>query len=76
MRNATNSPEYEWEYYYDYLEPVPVDETQLKFHKYSIVIIFWVGMAGFVALLFLVLLQLSRSGNTNMGHNSKKSCLC
>uniref|UniRef100_A0A8C9RBN5 Melanocortin-2 receptor accessory protein n=1 Tax=Scleropages formosus TaxID=113540 RepID=A0A8C9RBN5_SCLFO len=56
---------YRWkyEYYYDYVEPVIVDEKTLKFNKYSIVIIFWIGMAAFVVFLFLCLLHLSRSGN-------------
>ncbi|KAJ8412523.1 hypothetical protein AAFF_G00128590 [Aldrovandia affinis] len=78
MTNAMNSSEYElkYEYYYDYLEPVIVDESKLKFNKYSIVIIFWVGMAGFVVFLFLILLHLSRSGNAPKGHNSRKSYLC
>ncbi|KAI1903393.1 hypothetical protein AGOR_G00026720 [Albula goreensis] len=78
MTNATNSLEYEWryEYYYDYLEPIIVDENQLKFNKYSIVILFWVVMAGFVVFLFLALLHLSRFGNTPMGHNSRKPCYC
>ncbi|KAG7484472.1 hypothetical protein MATL_G00049600 [Megalops atlanticus] len=78
MTNTTNPPEYQWqyEYFYDYLDPVIVDEKKLKFNKYSIVIIFWIGMAGFVVLLFLILLHLSRSGNAPMGHNSRKTCLC
>ncbi|PWA28018.1 hypothetical protein CCH79_00012126 [Gambusia affinis] len=32
--NSTCAPLYEWEYYLDYLDPVFVDESQLKYHKY------------------------------------------
>ncbi|MBN3309010.1 MRAP protein, partial [Amia calva] len=65
MKNNTNTSEYVWtyEYFYDYIDPVVVDEKQLRFNKYTIVILFWVGLAGFVAFLFLILLQMSRSGN-------------
>lgn len=31
MENSTGT--YEWEYYYDYIEPVIVDESKLKYHK-------------------------------------------
>lgn len=31
MENTTSS--YEWEYYYDYIDPVVVDESQLKYNK-------------------------------------------
>uniref|UniRef100_A0A3B3QK04 Melanocortin 2 receptor accessory protein n=1 Tax=Paramormyrops kingsleyae TaxID=1676925 RepID=A0A3B3QK04_9TELE len=65
MTNSTDSSDYDWkyEYYYDYLDPIIVDEKNLKFNKYSIVIIFWTGMAAFVVFLFLVLMYLSRSGS-------------
>ncbi|KAJ8266668.1 hypothetical protein GJAV_G00133250 [Gymnothorax javanicus] len=76
MRNASNSPEYGWEYYNDYVDPIIVDESKLKFNKYSIVIIFWIGMAGFAVVLVLILLHLARSGKTNLGHHSKKLCVC
>lgn len=37
MINSTNSSQdswrYEWEYYYDYLDPIPVDERKLKYNK-------------------------------------------
>uniref|UniRef100_A0A3B4FTN3 Melanocortin 2 receptor accessory protein n=3 Tax=Haplochromini TaxID=319058 RepID=A0A3B4FTN3_9CICH len=52
-----------YEYYYDYLDPVIVDERKLKYYKYSVVIIFWVVVITFVACLFLTLNLLSRSGN-------------
>lgn len=31
--NSTSAVEYEWEYYYDYIDPVIVDETKLKYNK-------------------------------------------
>lgn len=31
--NSTNAVPYEWEYYYDYLDPVIVDESKLKYNK-------------------------------------------
>lgn len=31
MENTTST--YEWEYYYDYIDPVVVDESQLKYNK-------------------------------------------
>lgn len=31
MENKTST--YEWEYYYDYIDPVVVDESQLKYNK-------------------------------------------
>uniref|UniRef100_A0A669BC90 Melanocortin 2 receptor accessory protein n=2 Tax=Oreochromis TaxID=8139 RepID=A0A669BC90_ORENI len=44
-----------YEYYYDYLDPVIVDERTLKYYKYSVVIIFWVVVITFVVCLFLTL---------------------
>lgn len=32
MENVTSSPR-EWEYYYDYIDPVIVDEKKLKYNK-------------------------------------------
>ncbi|MEQ2193711.1 hypothetical protein XENOCAPTIV_010957 [Xenoophorus captivus] len=55
LGSSTSAPPYEWEYYFDYLDPVLVDESQLKYHKYSIVIILWVTLAAFVGFLFLIL---------------------
>uniref|UniRef100_A0A3B5L476 Melanocortin 2 receptor accessory protein n=1 Tax=Xiphophorus couchianus TaxID=32473 RepID=A0A3B5L476_9TELE len=60
--NSTSAPLYEWEYYLDYLDPVFVDESQLKYHKYSIVIILWVSLAAFVGFLFLILNLMSLIG--------------
>uniref|UniRef100_A0A3B5K409 Melanocortin 2 receptor accessory protein n=1 Tax=Takifugu rubripes TaxID=31033 RepID=A0A3B5K409_TAKRU len=53
MENSTGT--YEWEYYYDYIEPVIVDESKLKYHKYSVIIIFWISLSGLVGFLFLTL---------------------
>ncbi|XP_014108966.1 PREDICTED: melanocortin-2 receptor accessory protein [Pseudopodoces humilis] len=66
MTNRTNSSEYFWsyEYYWDYIDPIPVDGSKLKVNKYSIVIAFWVGLAAFVTFLFLILLGMSCSGST------------
>uniref|UniRef100_A0A8C4JRA8 Melanocortin-2 receptor accessory protein n=1 Tax=Dromaius novaehollandiae TaxID=8790 RepID=A0A8C4JRA8_DRONO len=66
MANRTNSSEYFWsyEYYWDYIDPIPVDGRKLKVNKYTIVIAFWVGLAAFVMFLFLILLYMSRSGST------------
>ena len=33
MENSTSALPYEWEYYYDYLDPVIVDESKLKYNK-------------------------------------------
>ncbi|XP_038010994.1 melanocortin-2 receptor accessory protein isoform X2 [Motacilla alba alba] len=66
MANRTNSSDYFWsyEYYWDYIDPIPVDGSKLKVNKYSIVIAFWVGLAAFVMFLFLILLCMSCSGST------------
>ncbi|KAK9521144.1 hypothetical protein VZT92_020974 [Zoarces viviparus] len=61
MENSTSTVV--WEYYYDYLDPVIVDESKLKYNKYSIVIIFWIILAAFVGFLFLSLNLMSHSGN-------------
>ncbi|EPQ04263.1 Melanocortin-2 receptor accessory protein [Myotis brandtii] len=60
--NSSNAsaPSLGYEYYLDYLDLLPVDEKQLRAHKYSVVIAFWVSLAAFVVLLFLVLLSMSR----------------
>lgn len=33
MENLTSAGSYEWEYYYDYIDPVIVDERKLKYNK-------------------------------------------
>ncbi|XP_036207777.1 melanocortin-2 receptor accessory protein [Myotis myotis] len=60
--NSSNAsaPSFGYEYYLDYLDLLPVDEKQLRAHKYSVVIAFWASLAAFVVLLFLVLLSMSR----------------
>uniref|UniRef100_A0A3Q3X6D6 Melanocortin 2 receptor accessory protein n=1 Tax=Mola mola TaxID=94237 RepID=A0A3Q3X6D6_MOLML len=63
MENSTNTVAYEWEYYYDYVDPVTVDESKLKYNKYLMVIIFWIILAAFVGLLFLTLNLMSHSGS-------------
>ncbi|TKS80798.1 Melanocortin-2 receptor accessory protein 2A [Collichthys lucidus] len=71
MAAMENSTSQEWEYYYDYLDPVIVDESQLKYNKYSIVIIFWILLAAFVGFLFLCLNLMSRSENLPRNLKSK-----
>uniref|UniRef100_A0A8C5TXK5 Melanocortin-2 receptor accessory protein n=1 Tax=Malurus cyaneus samueli TaxID=2593467 RepID=A0A8C5TXK5_9PASS len=77
MANRTNSSEYFWsyEYYWDYIDPIPVDGSKLKVNKYSIVIAFWVGLAAFVTFLFLVLLCMSCSGSTPANNDLQRSRL-
>uniref|UniRef100_A0A8D0ED22 Melanocortin-2 receptor accessory protein n=1 Tax=Salvator merianae TaxID=96440 RepID=A0A8D0ED22_SALMN len=59
--NCSNDP-LMYEYYFDYLDLLPVDATKLKAYRYSIVIAFWIGLASFVAFLFFILFYISRSG--------------
>ena len=33
IENSTTAVNDEWEYYYDYLDPVIVDESKLKYNK-------------------------------------------
>ncbi|XP_075399039.1 melanocortin-2 receptor accessory protein [Tenrec ecaudatus] len=68
MANRTNSSTTDgsYEYYLDYLDLMPVDEQKLKANKHSIVIAFWVSLALFVVLLFLILLCMSWSGTPQM----------
>uniref|UniRef100_A0A8D2CPY9 Melanocortin-2 receptor accessory protein n=1 Tax=Sciurus vulgaris TaxID=55149 RepID=A0A8D2CPY9_SCIVU len=68
MANQTNTsaPYYSYEYYLDYLDLIPVDEKKLKANKHAIVIAFWVSLAAFVMLLFLILLYMSWSGASQM----------
>uniref|UniRef100_A0A672KUA5 Melanocortin 2 receptor accessory protein n=1 Tax=Sinocyclocheilus grahami TaxID=75366 RepID=A0A672KUA5_SINGR len=57
------SSEYVWdyEYYYDYIDPVSVNATTLKYNRYSIVIIFWIILAAFIGFFFLILSLISHS---------------
>uniref|UniRef100_A0A672FX03 Melanocortin 2 receptor accessory protein n=1 Tax=Salarias fasciatus TaxID=181472 RepID=A0A672FX03_SALFA len=61
----------EWEYYYDYVDPPVVDQSKLKYNRYSIVIIFWIILAAFVGLLFFSLNFMSLNGNLRRQTNSK-----
>uniref|UniRef100_A0A8C0TTM8 Melanocortin 2 receptor accessory protein n=2 Tax=Canis lupus familiaris TaxID=9615 RepID=A0A8C0TTM8_CANLF len=78
MANETNaSTLYDsYEYYLDYLDLIPVDERKLKANKYLIVIAFWVSLALFVMLLFLILLYMSWSGSSQVSLNIYKSLRC
>ncbi|KAL7831954.1 hypothetical protein AOLI_G00295020 [Acnodon oligacanthus] len=64
MEKSRNSSAYEltYEYYYDYMDPVIVDSRALRYNRYSIVIIFWIIMAAFIGLFFLILINISRTG--------------
>uniref|UniRef100_A0A671V589 Melanocortin 2 receptor accessory protein n=1 Tax=Sparus aurata TaxID=8175 RepID=A0A671V589_SPAAU len=70
IENSSAAENDEWEYYYDYLDPVIVDESKLKYNKYLIVIIFWIILAAFVGFLFLSLTLMCRSGNLPRSHRS------
>ncbi|XP_048201851.1 melanocortin-2 receptor accessory protein [Perognathus longimembris pacificus] len=78
MANRTNAsvPYYIYEYYLDYLDPIPVDEKKLKANKYSIVIAFWVSLAAFVVFLFLILLYMSWSGTLQLRSNHQNHHPC
>lgn len=45
MINSTNSSEYIWayEYYYDYLDPVPVDASKLKYNRCKFCLLYDIG---------------------------------
>ncbi|KAM6224024.1 melanocortin-2 receptor accessory protein [Rhynchocyon petersi] len=70
MANRTNSstPYNSYEYYLDYLDLMPVDEKKLKANKHVIVIVFWVSLAAFVVLLFLILLYMSWSSSPQISN--------
>ncbi|XP_066115632.1 melanocortin-2 receptor accessory protein isoform X2 [Saccopteryx bilineata] len=70
MANGTNAsaPLYSYEYYLDYLDLIPVDENKLGAHKHSVAIAFWVSLAVFMVLLFLVLLSMSWAGSSQARH--------
>ncbi|XP_069886667.1 melanocortin-2 receptor accessory protein [Dipodomys merriami] len=78
MANRTNAsvPYYIYEYYLDYLDLIPVDEKKLKANKYSIVIAFWVSLAAFVVLLFLILLYMSWPGTLQMRSDPQNHQTC
>ncbi|XP_076137813.1 melanocortin-2 receptor accessory protein [Alosa pseudoharengus] len=70
MVNSTNSSEYIWayEYYYDYIDPIPVNASTLKYNKYSIVILMWITVAAFIGTFFFVLSYMSRYDNLPRRH--------
>ncbi|XP_051006157.1 melanocortin-2 receptor accessory protein [Acomys russatus] len=78
MANRTNASvlDTSYEYYLDYMDLIPVDEKKLKANKYSIVIAFWVSLATFVVLLFLILLYMSWSGSPQMRHSLQPHQIC
>ncbi|XP_006153926.1 melanocortin-2 receptor accessory protein [Tupaia chinensis] len=78
MANRTNSSAayYSYEYYLDYLDLIPVDEKRLKANKHLIVIAFWVSLAAFVVLLFLILLCISWSGSLQRRNSPQPHPTC
>ncbi|XP_004429615.2 PREDICTED: melanocortin-2 receptor accessory protein [Ceratotherium simum simum] len=78
MANKTNASAllYSYEYYLDYLDLIPVDEKKLKANKHSIVIVFWVSLAAFVVLLFLILLYMSWSGSPQTRNTTQHDPIC
>ncbi|XP_066226449.1 melanocortin-2 receptor accessory protein isoform X2 [Saccopteryx leptura] len=78
MANGTNAsaPLYSYEYYLDYLDLIPVDENKLGAHKHSVAIAFWVSLAVFVVLLFLVLLSMSWAGSSQARNNTQHHPTC
>ncbi|XP_058020078.1 melanocortin-2 receptor accessory protein 2 [Ahaetulla prasina] len=67
--------DYTWEY--EYYEYGPVSFEDLKAHKYSIVIGFWVGLAVFVIFMFFVLTLLTKTGVPHQERiNSSEKKLC
>ncbi|KAK2881479.1 hypothetical protein QQF64_007849 [Cirrhinus molitorella] len=77
MKNSTKSPEYVWDYedYYDYIDPVFVNASTLKYHRYSIVIILWIILAAFIGFFFLILSLISHTRQLPRGPHVKKSGL-
>ncbi|XP_069616944.1 melanocortin-2 receptor accessory protein [Ranitomeya imitator] len=71
--DAANHTEYE--YYYDYLDPVSFDESELKANKYSIVIAVWIGLAAFSVFLFLILLYMSRTDSPEANFTARRNQL-
>ncbi|KAM5275083.1 melanocortin-2 receptor accessory protein [Hipposideros larvatus] len=78
MANRTNASAlyYSYEYYLDYLDLIPVDEKKLRANKHSIVIAFWVSLAAFVVLLFLILLYMSWSGSLQARNSAQHHPTC
>ncbi|XP_036896445.1 LOW QUALITY PROTEIN: melanocortin-2 receptor accessory protein [Sturnira hondurensis] len=78
MVNGTNTSAlgYSYEYYLDYLDPIPVDERKLRAHKHAIAIAFWVGLMAFVLLLLLTLLYVSWSGSPLARNHAQHQPTC
>ncbi|XP_037666639.1 melanocortin-2 receptor accessory protein [Choloepus didactylus] len=78
MANRTNAsiPYDSYEYYLDYLDLIPVDEKKLKANKHLVVIAFWVSLAAFVVLLFLILLYMSWSGPLQVRNHPQHHQTC
>ncbi|XP_042299228.1 melanocortin-2 receptor accessory protein 2-like [Sceloporus undulatus] len=71
-----SNSDYTWEY--EYYEYEPVSFEDLKAHKYSIVIGFWVGLAVFVIFMFFVLTLLTKTGaphQENTDSAEKRFCM-
>ncbi|XP_067306202.1 melanocortin-2 receptor accessory protein-like [Pseudorasbora parva] len=75
MKNSTESSEYvlDYEYYYDYVDPIFVNASTLKYNRYSIVLIFWIILAAFIGFFFLILSLISQTGQLPRGPRVKKS---
>ncbi|XP_018420514.1 PREDICTED: melanocortin-2 receptor accessory protein [Nanorana parkeri] len=73
--NTTDSYTVAYEYYFDYVDPVSFDESELKANKYSIVIAVWVGLAAFAVLLFLCLFYISRTDLPRSKYTSRRKHL-
>ncbi|XP_077336116.1 melanocortin-2 receptor accessory protein isoform X2 [Lithobates pipiens] len=75
LQNKTDNYTVTYEYYFDYVDPVSFDESQLKANKYSIVIAVWVGLAAFSVFLFLCLLYISRTDLPRSKYTSRRKHL-
>ncbi|KAM3934666.1 melanocortin-2 receptor accessory protein [Leptodactylus fuscus] len=64
-----------YEFYYDYVDPVSFDESELKANKYSIVIAVWVGLIAFSVFLFLILLYMSRTDSPGASFTARRNHL-
>ncbi|XP_063812469.1 melanocortin-2 receptor accessory protein [Pseudophryne corroboree] len=64
-----------YEYYFDYVDPLPFDERELKASKYSIIIAVWVGLAAFSVFLFLILLYMSRTDSVRTKYTARRNRL-
>lgn len=58
MENTTST--YEWEYYYDYIEPVIVDESKLKYHKCEYLLFYATTKLSFVVGIVIIVTVTNR----------------